>query len=104
MDGISANLKYYRTSFVAKNRNQDQLKIDTTKRCTEMLCLKEGIYNLYKESIDYKIFKQGARYLAVYYDFANESLDELKDMMNSFSYFFNVSEKSLLNLGKPKRR
>jgi adenine-specific DNA-methyltransferase len=83
VDGINANLKYYKTSFVAKNRNQDQLKIDTTKRCTEMLCLKEGIYNLYKESIDYKIFKQGTSYLAVYYDFANESLDELKDIMNS---------------------
>lgn len=83
VDGINANLKYYKTSFVAKNRNQDQLKIDTTKKCTEMLCLKEGIYNLYKESIDYKIFKQGTSYLAVYYDFANESLDELKDIMNS---------------------
>jgi adenine-specific DNA-methyltransferase len=83
VDGINANLKYYKTSFVTKNRNQDQLKIDTTKKCTEMLCLKEGIYNLYKESIDYKIFKQGTSYLAVYYDFANESLDELKDIMNS---------------------
>ena len=82
IEGIGGNLKYFQTSFVANNRNKDQLKIDITKRCTEMLCLKEGIYNLIKEEADYKIFQQGNRYLAVYYDFANASLDRLKDEMN----------------------
>ena len=76
------NLKYFKTSFVANNRNKDQLKIDITKRCTEMLCLKEGIFNLIKEEADYKIFQQGNRYLAIYYDFANASLELLKEEMN----------------------
>jgi adenine-specific DNA-methyltransferase len=82
-EGLGNNLKYFKTSFVANNRNKDQLKIDITKRCTEMLCLKEGIFTLIKEEADYKIFQQGNRYLAVYYDFANASLDELREEMNA---------------------
>ncbi|MBK8698449.1 MAG: hypothetical protein IPN29_02450 [Saprospiraceae bacterium] len=45
--------------------------------------MKEGIFNLLKEEADYKIFQQGKSYLAVYYDFANASLDELKEEMNA---------------------
>jgi adenine-specific DNA-methyltransferase len=94
------NLKYFKTSFVANNRNKDQLKVAITKRCTEMLCLKEGIFNLSKEETDYKIFKQGNSYLAVYYDFANASLDQLKDEMNALKgekvlYCFTVDNHGL---------
>lgn len=100
IDGTGNNLKYFKTSFVANNRNKDQLKIDITKRCTEMLCLKEGIFNLIKEEADYKIFQQGNHYLAVYYDFVNASLDELKDEMNALKgekvlYCFTVDNHGL---------
>jgi len=98
--GLGNNLKYFKTSFVENNRNKDQLKIDITKRCTEMLCLKEGIFNLIKEEADYKIFQQGNRYLAVYYDFANVSLDDLKEEMNALKgekvlYCFTVDNHGL---------
>jgi adenine-specific DNA-methyltransferase len=100
ISGVKGNLKYFKTSFVANNRNKDQLKIDIAKRCTEMLCLKEGIFNLIKEDNDYKIFKQGNSYLAVYYDFANASLDELRDEMNALNgekilYCFTVDNNGL---------
>lgn len=99
-EGLGNNLKYFKTSFVANSRNKDQLKIDITKRCTEMLCLKEGVFNLIKEEADYKIFQQGNRYLAVYYDFANASLDELKEEMNALKgekvlYCFTVDNHGL---------
>ncbi|MFI0427275.1 MAG: site-specific DNA-methyltransferase [Flavobacterium sp.] len=99
-EGLGNNLKYFKTSFVANNRNKDQLKIDITKRCTEMLCLKEGIFNLIKEEKDFKIFQQGNRFLAVYYDFANASLDELKEEMNALKgekvlYCFTVDNHGL---------
>lgn len=100
VDGLGNNLKYFKTSFVANNRNKDQLKIDITKRCTEMLCLKEGIFNLIREEADYKIFQQSNRYLAVYYDFANASLDDLKEEMNALKgekvlYCFTVDNHGL---------
>ena len=100
IEGAGNNLRYYKTAFVANNRNKDQLKIDITKRCTEMLCLKEGIFNIIKEELDFKIFQQGSRYLAVYYDFASSSLDELKDEMNALKgdkilYCFTLDNQGL---------
>ena len=99
-EGLGNNLKYFKTSFVVNNRNKDQLKIDITKRCTEMLCLKEGIFNLIKEEADYKIFQQSNRDLAVYYDFVNASLEELKEEMNALKgekvlYCFTVDNHGL---------
>jgi adenine-specific DNA-methyltransferase len=82
VEGIDSNLKYFKTSYVNYNRNRDQLKIDLTKNCTEMLCLKENVFNLFKESEDYKIYKQNNKYMAVFYDFESPSLEELKDIMN----------------------
>ena len=100
IEAAGNNLRYYKTAFVANNRNKDQLKIDITKRCTEMLCLKEGIFNIIKEELDFKIFQQGSRYLAVYYDFASYSLDELKDEMNALKgekilYCFTLDNQGL---------
>jgi adenine-specific DNA-methyltransferase len=46
IEGLGGNLKYFKTAFVKNRPNKDQLKIEITKQCTEMLCLKEGIFNL----------------------------------------------------------
>jgi adenine-specific DNA-methyltransferase len=82
VEGVDSNLKYFKTSYVNYNRNRDQLKIDLSKNCTEMLCLKENVFNLFKESEDFKIYKQNNKYMAVFYDFESPSLEELKDIMN----------------------
>lgn len=76
------SLKYFKTSFVENSFNRDQVRIDVTRRCTEMLCVKEGIYNLKKETTDWKIFEQNGKYLGVYYDFAVLTLEEMKVEMN----------------------
>ncbi|MCR4422585.1 MAG: site-specific DNA-methyltransferase [Exilispira sp.] len=88
--GLGGNLRYFKTSFVSNSRNKDQLKIDITKKCTEMLCLKEGIYNVLKDHTEndepvWKIFKQNNRYMAVYYDFAGKPLESLKKEMNKIT-------------------
>jgi hypothetical protein len=83
--GAGGNLKYYRTNFVKKSINSDQVRIDITHKCTEMLCLKEGVFALIKENPDWKIFRQNNKLMAVYYNFFAESLDELKQEMNNIS-------------------
>jgi len=98
--GKGNNLRYFKTSFVPNSKNKDQLRLNITKKCTEMLCLKEGIFNRFKESEDWKIFTYGGKYLAVYYDFPNSSLDELKEEMNKIEaekvlYCFTVSPHGL---------
>ena len=89
-EGLGGNLKYYRTSFVQNSRNSDQLKIDITKRCTDMLCLREGIFELFSEHSQseepvWKIFSTPNRFMAVYYDFVSESLESLRVEMNKLS-------------------
>ena len=85
IEGLGGNLKYFKTSFVENVRNKDQVRMDVTRRCTEMLCLKEGIYNLKVKTQDWKIFEQNSRYLGVYYDFVGLSLEKMKDEMNKLN-------------------
>ncbi len=79
---LGGNLKYFKTSFVENVKNRDQVKANITKRCTEMLCIKEGIYILKMEGANWKIFEIKNKYLAVYYDFEKLALSKLKNEMN----------------------
>ncbi len=100
--GLGGNLRYFKTDFITNTKNKDQLRLNITKKCTEMLCLKEGISNLNKEADDWKIFKSSNRYLAIYYDFASSTLDDLKEEMNKIDgdkvlYCFTVNPHGLEN-------
>lgn len=76
------NLKYFKTKFVKDASNKDDFKIRITKECTEMLCLREGIFNETKKTNDYRIFQQGDKTLAVYYSLDYKTLSELKKELN----------------------
>ncbi len=98
IEGLGGSLKYFKTSFVENNSNRDQVKISITQRCTEMLCIKEGIYNLKKEGTDWKVFENNDRFLAVYYDFEKLNLNKLKTEMNRLTgdkvlYCFTFQDK-----------
>lgn len=69
---ISANLRYFQTDFVERKGSTSQLKIDLTYKCTEMLCVKENVFEavkLKKSAKNYKFFKNGDKYLGVFFDF-----------------------------------
>ena len=76
--GIKSNLKYYKTSFVKRTISKDTLKIRINKECTEMLCLREGIFDEKKKTADYRIFDQNGRIMAVYYSLQRAQLKVLK--------------------------
>ncbi len=76
--GIKSNLKYYKTSFVKRTISKDTLKIRITHECTEMLCLREGIFDEKKKTADYRIFDQNSRIMAVYYSLQRAQLKVLK--------------------------
>lgn len=75
---VPANLKYFKTAFVKKTISKDSLKIRITQECTEMLCLREGIFKEKKKSDDYRIFEQNGRVMAVYYSLERGELKALK--------------------------
>jgi uncharacterized protein YbcI len=81
--GLGGNLKYFKTDFVKNTNNRDQLKINLTKKCTEILCVKENIFNLKKDQENYKIFtsNDGNRHLCIYYNFIDKDFDNfVKDI------------------------
>jgi len=83
VEGLGGNLKYFKTDFVKNTNNRDQLKINLTKKCTEILCVKENIFNLKKDQENYKIFtsNDGNRHLCIYYNFIDKDFDNfVKDI------------------------
>ena len=64
-----------------------------------MLCIKDGIYDLYKENKDWKIFRNKESYIAIYYDFPSFTLNQLVEELNQIKgnkklYCFSMSEKA----------
>lgn len=77
-EGLGGNLKFFKTAFVKKSISRDDLKIRITRECTEMLCLREGVFNEVCAKPDYYIFKQNERIMGVYYAMERDSLVQLK--------------------------
>jgi len=77
-----AGVKYFKTSFVKNSISRDDLKIRITRECTEMLCLREGIFDEVKAKPDYHIFEQNGRIMAVYYALEQDGLEQLKKEMD----------------------
>ncbi len=83
VEGLGGNLQYFRTDLIKDSKNKIQVRIDLTQKCTEMLCVKENIFNLEIEKEDYKIFSsnKGDRFLCVYYNYIENSFkDFLKEI------------------------
>lgn len=78
IEANGGNLKYFKTSFVKTSISRDDMKMRITSECTEMLCLREGIFEEEKKKNDYHIFEQNGRVMAIYYALEREGLAELK--------------------------
>ena len=76
--GLGGTLRYFKTKFVKKNSNGDDFKTRIANECTEMLCLREGVFDEIKKTNHYRIFQQGDKTLAVYYSLKRDSLPTLK--------------------------
>jgi len=76
--GIKAGLKYYKTAFVKQTISKDSLKVRITRECTEMLCMREGIFDEVKKTDDYRIFVHNDRIMGVYYSLESAELKALK--------------------------
>ncbi len=82
--GLGGNLRYFKTAFVKKSVNRDEIKVRITNECTEMLCVREGIYDLTKETPKYRTFRQGKRFMGVHYALDRSGLAGLKQEFDRF--------------------
>jgi adenine-specific DNA-methyltransferase len=96
--GLGGNLQYFKTDLVKKT-TAVQTKLDITSKCTEMLCVKENIFNLEKEVEDWKIFSSNKKekFLCVYYNFIEKSFDDFLTELKKIKaekavYIFSLSD------------
>lgn len=82
VEGLGGNLKYFKTAFVKKSVSKDELKIRITQKCTEMLCLREGIFEEREATKSFRIFEQSGRVMAVYYALDRGGLVALKKKLD----------------------
>jgi adenine-specific DNA-methyltransferase len=81
-------------------KNRDQTKINLTQKCTEMICLKENIFNLQIEKEDYKIFHSNNKnkYLCIYYNYIDDSFEEFIEKIKEINeekiiYMFSLEDR-----------
>tara|TARA_Y100000034_G_scaffold119974_1_gene162299 strand:+ start:2022 stop:3716 length:1695 start_codon:yes stop_codon:yes gene_type:complete len=95
INGLSSNLKYFKTDFVDAEQT-DQNKRRIVGKSTEMLCLKEDCFEEVKKGKEYNIFKNSKeKYLGIIYD--DEGIKsfkkEVKRLKNKFVvYVFSLDE------------
>jgi adenine-specific DNA-methyltransferase len=99
-EGLGGNLQYFKTSFVKKTRNRDQVKVNLTRKCTEMICVKENIFNEEAAEEDFKLFSSNKKdkYLCVYYNFIDDSFDNFLNKLKEINgkkiiYMFSLENK-----------
>ncbi len=105
VEGLGSNLQYFKTALVKKTSNKDQVRLDLTKRCVEMLCVKENIFNNRIEGQDYKIFSSNKKdkFLCVYFNLFDKSFEDflkkLKKIKNKkIVYIFSLDNEVNKNL------
>jgi adenine-specific DNA-methyltransferase len=77
IEGLGGNLKYFTAYDFVESEPSDKNKHKLVNKCTEMLCIKESIYDLVIENDDYKILKShDNRYLGII--FYEDAIDEYK--------------------------
>ncbi len=89
IDGFGGNLKYYTAYDFVESDPSDKNKYKLVNKCTEMLCIKEGIYDLVSETDDYKIFKSyNDKYLGII--FYEDAVDEYKKAIKKIDAQINT--------------
>ena len=96
VEGLGGNLKYFKTDFVNAEPT-DKNKIKLTKQATEMLCIKEGTFNLVQDRGSFKIFKNSKHYTGIIFD--QSAIPEfkrvIKDIKGRFSvYIFSLGDET----------
>lgn len=83
-EGTGGHLKYFKTKFIKNSVNPDDFKKKITEECTEMLCLRENVFDEVVSKSDYRIFRRGNKVLAAFYALERAGLKDLKKDLDKF--------------------
>ena len=93
--GLGGNLKYFKTDFVGSD-STDKNKRDLVNKSTEMICIKEDIFDLVADGgLDYRIYQKGKKFLGVIFELdaiADFKKEAEKHKGNFVVYCFSYTE------------
>jgi adenine-specific DNA-methyltransferase len=107
--GISANVRYFKTRLVSKQKTDDQTRIELVARSTEMICLREDTFEKVIETKLFKVFSNSKHYSAIVFEpdaiiLLKDALVKLKDDKPIHIYVFSLSndtyESDFIDLGR----
>ena len=96
IDGIPANLRYFKTSLVSKQQTDDQTRIELVARSTDMICLREDTFEKIIDTKLFKVFGNSEYYTAIVFEpeaivLLKDALAKLKDNKPIHIYVFSLS-------------
>jgi len=94
VEGISANLRYFKTSFIKQSKVSDDTRRELVKKSTEMICVKEDTYKKLYDNKKYKIYKNNNHITGILFDLnaITEFKQKIDDSeMSSSLYIFSLS-------------
>lgn len=65
---LDANVRYFKTAFVAKQKNDDQTRQELVDKSIEMICLREDTFELVVSKPEFSIYLGKGNYSAVIFD------------------------------------
>lgn len=87
VNGLNANLRYFRTSFVPAE-STDKNKRELTLKATEMICIREETFEKVIARKAYQIYKSKNHHTGIIFD--QLSIDKFKEFITKIDSQFNV--------------
>lgn len=95
IEGIPANVRYFKTSFVSKSKVSDDTRKALLNKSTEMICIRENTFEKIEDKTSFKIYKDAKHSTGILFDL--DSLEELKKKLREQKLPSNIYVFSLTN-------
>lgn len=92
---IPANVRYFRTSFVRKSTVTDDTRILLVFKSVEMICVKEGTFDMVVNNDDFKVYKDTKHSTGILFNL--EAISALKEALEALGVPSNIYVFSLTN-------
>jgi len=88
IEGIPANVRYFKTAFVPKSEVSDDTRRELISKSTEMLCVKESTFKKAYDNKKFKIYHNDSQATGVLFDL--DALEEFKERLAQVGLRSNV--------------
>ena len=101
VQGLGGNLDYFRTKFLKKSQNSDDMKIRIMDNCVDLLCFREGVFDEVETSDEnFKIFRRDSQILGIYNGIDQSHLKYFKKVLDKLDgnkkvYIFTFDNEGL---------